>query len=78
MLPTMELDSYSTSHPVSTHIERPDDIRTIFDLITYNKGSCLVGLLHRFLGDEHFREGLHNYLSTYAYGNAEQVAIVPL
>merc|ERR1711962_1027779 len=65
-------DSYSTSHPVSTHIETPNDIRSISDLITYNKGSCLVGLLHTYLGDQHFREGLHTYLSRYAYKNANQ------
>ena len=72
MLPALELDSYSTSHPVSTSVKTPSDIRGVFDIITYNKGSCLVGLLHNYLGDEDFRKGLHKYLKTYAYRNANQ------
>ena len=72
MLPALELDSYATSHPISTSVKTPSDIRGVFDMITYNKGSCLVSLLHGYLGDEDFRKGLQRYLNTYAYRNANQ------
>lgn len=33
----MNLDSVSTSHPISVDVDNPDDINQIFDGITYGK-----------------------------------------
>ena len=72
MIPALKLDSYSTSHPISTKANNPDEIREIFDVITYNKGSCMVQMLYHYLGEKDFRLGLQRYLKTYAYSNADQ------
>lgn len=72
MIPALEVDSYSTSHPISSNVKTPGEIRGVFDSITYNKGSCLVDLVHIYLGDEDFQKGLQSYLKTYAYKNANQ------
>ena len=72
MIPAMKIDSFSTSHPISTKANSPNEIREIFDTITYLKGSCTVQMLHHYLGKKDFRLGLQRYLKTYAYSNADQ------
>jgi len=72
MLPALTFDSYSSSHPISTRASSPDEIRQIFDTITYQKGSCMVQMLHNYLGKENFRKGLQRYLTVYGYKNADQ------
>ena len=71
MLPVLNDDSYSTSHPISTSATTPDEIREIFDMITYQKGHCMVQMLHEYLGND-FQRGLQRYLTTYSYKNADQ------
>lgn len=72
MIPALEVDAYSMSHAISTPVKTSGAIRGIFDIITYNKGSCLIDLLHHYLGEKDFRKGLQTYLNTYAYKNANQ------
>lgn len=72
MIPAMKIDSYASSHPISTSANTPNEIREIFDTITYNKGNCMVQMLLNYLGEDHFRKGLQRYLTTYSYKNADQ------
>lgn len=71
MIPALEMDSYASSHPISTSASTPDEIREIFDIITYQKGHCMVQMLHEYLGKD-FQRGLQRYLKTYSYKNADQ------
>jgi len=64
-------DSLANSHPVSVTINHPDEIRTIFDDISYQKGSAVIHMLQAYLGGEVFRNGLRYYLKKYAYKNTE-------
>lgn len=48
-----------SSHPVKVEI-------------TNRKGSNIIRMMHRFLGEESFRLGVHNYLKKHEYANAEQ------
>nr|XP_047146176.1 glutamyl aminopeptidase-like [Hydra vulgaris] len=72
MIPAFKLDSFLTSHPISTKVINSNEIREIFDTITYNKGSCIVQMLHSYLGKEKFRKGLQQYLNIFSYKNADQ------
>lgn len=55
---------------VHVHVHHPDEINTLFDgAIVYAKGSRLMHMLHRWLGDEAFRAGLHAYFDKHQYGN---------
>lgn len=55
---------------VHTDVHHPDEIDTLFDpAIVYAKGSRLMVMLHRWLGDEAFRNGLRQYFMTYQYQN---------
>ncbi|MCS4487649.1 M1 family metallopeptidase [Streptococcus sciuri] len=56
----------------SVHVEvnHPDEINTLFDpAIVYAKGSRLMHMLRRWLGDEAFAKGLKNYFEKYQYSN---------
>ena len=47
----------------------PAEIDEIFDAISYSKGSSVIRMLHDYIGDDAFRQGLHNYLKEYSYKN---------
>ncbi|MET3558369.1 aminopeptidase N [Streptococcus rupicaprae] len=55
---------------VHVHVHHPDEINTLFDAaIVYAKGSRLMHMLHRWLGDDAFRDGLRTYFERHQYGN---------
>ena len=56
----------------SVHVEvsHPDEINTLFDpAIVYAKGSRLMHMLRRWLGDEAFAKGLKAYFEKHQYNN---------
>ena len=63
-------DSIKSTHPISVHISTPEDIESIFDEISYEKGGTVLHMLENFAGQETFRKGLHIHLKRHAYGNA--------
>ncbi|MEM0139920.1 MAG: M1 family metallopeptidase [Ferroplasma sp.] len=63
-------DSLVTSHPIEVEVKSPDDISQIFDEISYGKGGSILRMIHAFVGDEVFRDGLRLYLKNYSYKNA--------
>jgi aminopeptidase N len=65
------LDALESTHPINVSIRHPDEIRTIFDNISYEKGASVLLMLMRFLGEEDFRKGLKLYLKRHAYSNTE-------
>lgn len=64
-------DSLEHTHPISVTINHPDEIRTIFDAISYDKGAGVLHMLQNYLGADDFRDGLRLYLKKHAYGNTE-------
>lgn len=71
-LSIFSFDALRSSHPVKVQIDNPAIIFQIFDNISYKKGSSILRMMHRFLGEESFRRGVHNYLLRHAYANSEQ------
>lgn len=67
----LELDCLKKSHPVEVAVNDPDEIDEIFDDISYMKGASIIRMLHSYVGDEIFREGIILYLKKKAYSNAE-------
>lgn len=57
------LDALKTSHQISIEVNNPDEINNIFDRISYEKGASIIRMMHNFLGDKTFRNGLTNYLN---------------
>lgn len=69
---SMQYDSDNSSHAISFHVKSTNDIRRIFDPITYSKGTILLRMLNSIVGNEAFRDATQDLLNTYAYENADR------
>ncbi len=69
----LKLDALEHTHPIEVTVRHPDEIRTIFDTISYSKGASVIHMLHEYLGPDDFRNGLRHYLQTHKYGNTDTV-----
>nr|OQO21284.1 hypothetical protein B0A51_10340 [Rachicladosporium sp. CCFEE 5018] len=65
------LDSLRSSHPIEVPVKRADEINQIFDAISYSKGSCVIRMISKYLGEDVFMEGIRRYLKKHAYGNTQ-------
>lgn len=71
--PALKLDALENTHAIEVPIHHPDEIRSIFDAISYSKGSSTIQMLAEFLGPKNFRDGLRHYLKKHAYGNTDTI-----
>ncbi len=62
-------DGLKNTHPISVEIKKSDDANSIFDSISYEKGSAILDMINDFIGDKPFSKGLNIYLKTFAYSN---------
>ncbi len=69
----LSLDALENTHPIEVPIHHPEEISSIFDIISYSKGSSIIHMLHNYLGAEVFRDGLRHYLKQHAYSNTDTV-----
>lgn len=69
----LSLDGLRNSHPIEQDVNNPAEIGELFDAISYSKGASVLRMLESFLGAETFRQGLHKYLTTHQYSNAERL-----
>ncbi|XP_036888218.1 endoplasmic reticulum aminopeptidase 1 [Sturnira hondurensis] len=67
----MEVDALNSSHPVSTPVENPAQIREMFDDVSYEKGACILNMLRDYLGADMFKSGIIHYLQKYSYKNTK-------
>lgn len=65
----LRLDALASTHPVEVPVHHPDEIRTIFDTISYSKGASLIHMLQQYVGAEDFQTGLQHYLKKHQYDN---------
>lgn len=69
----LKLDALDNTHPVEVTVNHPDEIRTIFDTISYSKGASVIHMLNSYLGPDKFQAGLQNYLKKHAYKNTDTI-----
>lgn len=67
----LELDALKNSHPIEVPVGHPKEIDEIFDDISYNKGACVIRMLHSYIGDDNFRKGMNLYLKKHMYAHAQ-------
>jgi aminopeptidase 2 len=67
----LSLDSLRSSHPIEVPVKRADEINQIFDAISYSKGSCVLRMISKYIGEDVFMEGIRRYLKKHAYGNTQ-------
>lgn len=66
----LELDGLRNTHPIEVEVYHPNEIREIFDRVSYSKGASIIRMLAQYLGRTDFRDGLRLYLKTHQYSNA--------
>ncbi len=67
---TLNLDAQKVTRTIRAEANTPDEINEMFDGITYGKAGAVLGMVENYLGEEPFRQGVHNYLAAHIYGNA--------
>jgi len=67
----LAVDGLHATRPVEFPVGRPEEAEAMFDVLTYQKGGSVLRMLEQFIGPEVFRAGIHDYLTTHAYGNTE-------
>ncbi len=63
-------DSLRNTHPIHVDVKNPDEISQIFDEISYSKGGSILRMIEAYVGKEHFRNGVRNYLKDNSFSNA--------
>jgi aminopeptidase N/puromycin-sensitive aminopeptidase len=66
----LNLDSYPTTRAIRAPANTPDEINQAFDGIAYDKAAAVLLTVENYLGEETFRQGVHNYLAAHLYANA--------
>ena len=66
----MDQDSSPASRRMREPIKSRGDIENAFDGITYTKGSAVLDMFERYVGEEKFRDGVRMYMERHAWGNA--------
>jgi hypothetical protein len=64
-------DESSTTHPIVRKVNRVYLIDTIFDTISYSKGSSVIKMLMHYIGIDNFKKSISVYLKKYKYKNTE-------
>ncbi len=75
-LEVMKQDALGSARRIRQPVESPEEIGSAFDDITYEKGAAVLSMLERFVGADHFRQGIHGYLQAHQYANADAAAFV--
>jgi aminopeptidase N/puromycin-sensitive aminopeptidase len=66
----LNLDAQATTRTIRATANTPAEINEMFDGIAYEKAGAVIGMVEHYLGEETFREGVHNYLAAHLYANA--------
>lgn len=69
MLTALETDAALGSHPIVQPVSSCAEIREIFDVISYQKGCCLIRMLES-LSPEGFQSGVKKYLERFKFKSA--------
>jgi puromycin-sensitive aminopeptidase len=67
----LALDGLHTTRPIEFSVHTPDEVDSMFDALTYEKGGSLLRMLEQYLGTERFRDGVRRYLAAHLYANTE-------
>ena len=67
---SLNLDAQPTTRAIRATAETPDEINQMFDGIAYGKAGAVLSTVENYLGEETFRQGVHNYVAAHSYANA--------
>ena len=67
----MAIDALKSTRSIEYTVLSPEDCRSMFDVLTYEKGASVLRMLEQYLGAEEFRKGISLYLKKHQYANTE-------
>ena len=71
----LHADESHYTHKIAVEVKNPSEISSIFDDISYGKGSSILRMLESWMDDKYgngtFFRKLHGYLELHQYGNAD-------
>ncbi|XP_026290369.1 aminopeptidase N [Frankliniella occidentalis] len=70
--PALQSDSIQTTRAIAARVDSEHDIMQAFDSIAYDKGACLLRMLHHSLGDAAFRRGVKQYMQTWKHNSTTE------
>jgi aminopeptidase N len=62
-------DGLSSTHAIYSEVPSTDDAETVFDGISYGKGSAWLKQTHFIIGHDTLRAGLHKYFQEFSWKN---------
>lgn len=65
------VDGLRSTRSIEFPVITPEDARSMFDVLTYDKGCSVLRMLELFIGEETFRHGCAAYMQKHAYGNTQ-------
>ena len=66
----MRTDRLASSRRVQQPVLTDDDMGSLWDSITYEKGQVVLSMFEAWLGPERFRDGVRRYIHKHAWGHA--------
>jgi puromycin-sensitive aminopeptidase len=67
----MGIDALKNTRSIEYTVLSPEDCRSMFDVLTYEKGASVLRMLEQYLGADLFRKGIALYLKRHQYANTE-------
>ncbi|MBY0359155.1 MAG: M1 family metallopeptidase [Candidatus Obscuribacterales bacterium] len=65
------VDGLHSTRSIEFPVVTPEDARSMFDVLTYDKGCSVLRMLELFIGEEIFRQGCAAYMRKHAYANTQ-------
>jgi puromycin-sensitive aminopeptidase len=67
----MAIDALKSTRSIEYTVLSPEDCRSMFDILTYEKGAAVLRMLEQYLAADQFRKGISLYLKKHQYANTE-------
>lgn len=66
----MRADRLPSARRIQQPVRSDDDLGSVWDAITYEKGQVVLAMFEQWLGPERFRDGVRRYIHRHAWGSA--------
>ncbi|AEU39083.1 Membrane alanyl aminopeptidase [Granulicella mallensis MP5ACTX8] len=66
----LNYDAGRVTRTIRSKADTPDEINQQGDELSYGKAGGVLAMVENYIGEETFRQGVHNYLQAHMFGNA--------
>ena len=76
--PAYQVDRTAGANPIRQQLANLDEAGSLYGDIIYDKAPVVMRQLERMLGEQEFRNGLRDYLKTFAFSNATWLDLIKI